>query len=49
MLLIISMLAGASVQIDVRSFSNDMTTFHNYEDVLTLLVHLGYLAHNRVR
>ncbi|MBQ6786590.1 MAG: AAA family ATPase [Lachnospiraceae bacterium] len=43
---IISMLAGARVQIDVRSFSNDMTTFHNYEDVLTLLVHLGYLAYH---
>ncbi len=44
---IIRMLAGERVQIDVRSFVNDMTTFHNYEDVLTLLVHLGYLAYNR--
>lgn len=43
---IIRMLAGEHVQIDVRSFVNDMTTFHNYEDVLTLLVHLGYLAYD---
>lgn len=43
---IIRMLAGARVRIDVRSFSNDMTTFHNFEDVLTLLVHLGYLAYD---
>lgn len=44
---IIKMLAGERVQIDVRSFVNDMTTFHSYEDVLTLLVHLGYLAYER--
>ena len=44
---IIKMLAGEHVQIDVRSFVNDMTTFHSYEDVLTLLVHLGYLAYDR--
>ena len=44
---IIKMLAGEQVQIDVRSFVNDMTTFHSYEDVLTLLVHLGYLAYDR--
>lgn len=46
---VIRMLAGEHVQIDVRSFVNDMTTFHNYEDVLTLLVHLGYLAYDRER
>ena len=44
---IIRMLAGEQVEIDVRSFVNDMTTFHSYEDVLTLLVHLGYLAYDR--
>jgi hypothetical protein len=43
---ILKMLAGAHIQIDVRSFVNDMVTFHSYEDVLTLLVHLGYLTYD---
>lgn len=45
---IVEMLAGRSIKIDARSFSNDMTTFHSFEDILTLLVHLGYLSYNRV-
>ena len=40
------MLAGFKEKIDVRSYVNDMTTFGGYEDVLTLLVHLGYLAYD---
>ena len=43
---IISMLAGERVKIDTRSFANDMVTMNNYQDVLTLLVHLGYLAYD---
>ena len=27
-------------------FQNDMTTFHSADDVLTLLVHLGYLTYD---
>lgn len=30
----------------VRSFTNDMVTFESYQDVLTLLVHLGYLGYD---
>ncbi len=41
---ILEMLAGNAVPINTRSFQNDMDTFHNRDDVLTLLVHLGYLA-----
>ena len=41
---IIYMLAGEMVSIDYRIFQNDMTTFESKDDVLTLLVHLGYLA-----
>lgn len=44
---IIYMLAGEMVSIDYRTFQNDMTTFESKDDVLTLLVHLGYLAYNR--
>lgn len=40
------LLAGERVKMDIGSFSNDMTTFHSADDVLTLLVHLGYLAYD---
>ena len=43
---IISMLAGKTVNIDPISFQNDMVTFSSKDDVMTLLVHLGYLAFN---
>lgn len=43
---IIAMIAGAEKKIDIRNFTNDMTTFRGYEDVLTLLVHLGYLGYD---
>lgn len=43
---VIRMLAGFRERIDVRSYVNDMTTFGGYEDVLTLLIHLGYLAYD---
>ena len=43
---IVTMMAGSSVQIDTSTFNNDMTTFHSKNDVLTLLVHLGYLSYN---
>ncbi|MDO4299657.1 MAG: AAA family ATPase [Lachnospiraceae bacterium] len=43
---VIEMLAGGKKKIDIRHFTNDMTTFHGYEDVLTLLVHLGYLGYD---
>ena len=45
---IITMLAGGKCKIETRTFQNDMTTFTNKDDVLTLLVHLGYLAYNEI-
>lgn len=44
---IIKMLAGEQAEIDYGTFQNDMTTFESKDDVLTLLVHLGYLAYDR--
>ena len=41
---IVKLIAGEDVIVDVSSFSNDMVTFHSKDDVLTLLIHLGYLA-----
>ena len=44
---VIEMLSGATTQINVNSFQNDMVSFVDKDDVLTLLVHLGYLAYNQ--
>lgn len=41
---IILMLGGERCRINTRKFQNDMTSFRSRDDVLTLLVHLGYLA-----
>lgn len=41
---VIGMLGNAHCKIDPSTFQNDMTTFRTRDDVLTLLVHLGYLA-----
>jgi len=43
---VIKMLSGGSVKIRTGTFANDMTTFNSKDDVLTLLVHLGYLTYN---
>ena len=40
------MLAGNSVRINIGTFHNDMTTFATRDDILTLLVHLGYLTYD---
>lgn len=42
---VIRMLGGERVEINTGTFSNDMTTFATKDDVLTLLVHLGYLSY----
>lgn len=42
------MLSGEAISINVGTFSNDMTTFATKDDVLTLLVHLGYLTYDSV-
>lgn len=44
---ILAMLSGDEVRIKTTTFQNDMVTFRNEDDVLTLLVHLGYLAFNQ--
>ena len=44
---IISMLSGNAVEVDTAFFQNDMVTFESKDDVLTLLIHLGYLAYDQ--
>ena len=43
---IVRMLGGGRVKVNTHSFQNDMHTFKTRDDVLTLLIHLGYLAYD---
>lgn len=45
---IIEMISGDAVEVDSTSFQNDMISFESKDDVLTLLIHLGYLAYDQV-
>ena len=44
---VLSMIAGESVAVNTESFTNDMETFRTEDDVLTLLIHLGYLGYDQ--
>ena len=44
---ILTMLSGDKIKVKTTSFQNDMITFRNKDDVLTLLIHLGYLAYDQ--
>lgn len=43
---VIAMLGGSRCKISTRKFQNDMVSISSKDDVLTLLVHLGYLAYD---
>ena len=43
---IIALMSGARLSINTGNFVNDMSTFHDKDDVLTLLIHLGYLSYD---
>jgi len=43
---IVQMLGGGRVGVNTRSFQNDMRNFKTKDDVLTLLIHLGYLGYD---
>lgn len=43
---IIRMLGGEQTPVNTLSFQNDMRTFETKDDVLTLLIHLGYLGYD---
>ena len=44
---VLEMLSGNEVKMQTTSFQNDMVSFKNKDDVLTALVHLGYLGYNQ--
>ena len=46
---IAQMIAGERKKIDTTTFTNDMVTFQIQDDVLTLLIHLGYLAYDLIQ
>lgn len=43
---VLSMIVGNAVSVNIGSFTNDMSTFRTEDDVLTLLIHLGYLGYD---
>ena len=43
---IIEMLAGGRCLVDPTKFQNDMSIVRSRDDVLTVLIHLGYLSYN---
>ena len=40
------LVGGGHIKVKTGGFQNDMTSFSSKDDVLTLLIHLGYLAYN---
>lgn len=42
---IIRLISGERVKVDTEEFENDFRTFRSRDDVLTLLIHLGYLTY----
>ena len=46
---IMTMLSGDAVPVRTTSYQNDMVSFKNKNDVMTSLIHLGYLAYDQDR
>ena len=46
---IAELVGGVDVKVNTTGFANDLTTFKGKDDVLTLMIHLGYLAYDSVR
>ena len=44
---VIEMLSGGAVEVATASFQNDTVSFTDRDDVLTYLIHLGYLGYNQ--
>ena len=43
---VIKMIAGEHIPVNTGKFQNDMTSLNSADDVLTLLIHLGYLTYD---
>ncbi|MDE7416701.1 MAG: PD-(D/E)XK nuclease domain-containing protein [Lachnospiraceae bacterium] len=40
------LVGGVEAKVDTNGFANDLVTFRDRDDVLTLLIHLGYLTYD---
>nr|WP_304955110.1 AAA family ATPase [uncultured Acetatifactor sp.] len=40
------LIGGVETKVDTKGFANDLVTFRDRDDVLTLLIHLGYLTYD---
>ncbi|GHV15559.1 hypothetical protein AGMMS49938_14070 [Fibrobacterales bacterium] len=43
---VVKMLGGERARVDIQSFQNDLESFKSKDDVLTLLIHYGYLGYD---
>lgn len=43
---VVLLMDGCHVKVDLSTYQNDMTTFHSKDDILALLIHLGYLGYD---
>ena len=43
---IAELIGGVDVKVNTNGFANDLVTFRGRDDVLTLMIHLGYLAYD---
>ncbi|SDH59614.1 PD-(D/E)XK nuclease superfamily protein [Pseudobutyrivibrio sp. 49] len=46
---LIQMIGGNEMPVDTSTFQNDMTSIRTRDDVLSLLIHLGYLAYSTTK
>lgn len=46
---ILEVIAGGEVVVDTTEFQNDVVSFASKDDVLTYLIHLGYLGYNETK
>ena len=45
--IVVRLMAGEHIPVDLGTYTNDMTTFSCRDDVLALLIHLGYLGYDQ--
>ena len=46
---VVNMLAGGRCKVNPSKFQNDMSVIESKDDVLTVLIHLGYLSYDRTK
>ncbi len=44
---ILKLLSGEHLRVNTRGFNNDVESFNSKDDVITLLIHLGYLSYDK--